>query len=217
MDAPLEGPAPEQRRAALVTDVPGGDIPAATVAEIERAGQLLQDAGWEVESATPPELPRVSEIWGYVLATDFAVLVPTIQPIITAPLHEVLMQLNRKFDPSNLPNSQVHAERSRLNRLWSDFFNDYPVVVGPTWCRTPWPADADLDPDSGLDLLLDTIRFITPGNVLGLPSVALPMGVADGLPTGVQVYADLWREDLCLDAAATIEAGVDTPTPIDPS
>lgn len=77
-------------------------------------------------------------------------------------------------------------------------------------------ADADLDHESGLDLLLDTIRFITPGNVLGLPSVALPMGEVDGLPTGIQIYADLWREDLCLNAAGVIEAAVGQPTPIDP-
>jgi amidase len=73
-----------------------------------------------------------------------------------------------------------------------------------------------LDPVTGLDLLLDTIRFITPGNVLGLPSVALPMGVTDGLPTGIQIYADLWREDLCLDVAEVIEAAVSPAKVIDP-
>jgi amidase len=47
--------------------------------------------------------------------------------------------------------------------------------------------------------------------------VALPTGVADGVPTGVQVYADLWREDLCLEAAEVIEGGVRRPTPTDPN
>ena len=60
------------------------------------------------------------------------------------------------------------------------------------------------------------LQFITPGNLLGLPVVALPMGVVDGLPTGVQIYADRWREDLCLDGAALIEARVGHITPIDP-
>ncbi len=89
-------------------------------------------------------------------------------------------------------------------------------MVGPTWARLPWPIDADLDPDGGVELLLDTIRFITPGNVLGLPAVALPTGVAGGLATGIQIYADLWREDLCLQAAETIEGEVFRATPIDP-
>ena len=101
-------------------------------------------------------------------------------------------------------------------RLWSGFFAQFPVVIGPTWAQLPWPADADLEAGSGVELVLDTVRFITPGNVLGLPSVALPTGVAFGLPTGIQIYADLWREDLCLEAAEIVEAGVDRPTPIDP-
>ncbi len=216
VDAPLKGPSPERARAALVTDIPGERLPAATVAAIEQAGSALQRAGWEVESVTPPELVRVNEIWGYVLATDFSVMLPMIQPIITESLHDVLLKLCQRFDPSHMPNAAIHSERSRLRRLWSALFVDYPVVIGPTWCRTPWPADADLDQDEGLEVVLDTARFITPGNVLGLPSVALPMGVEDGLPTGVQVYADLWREDLCLEASRVIEAQAGKPVPIDP-
>lgn len=216
VDAPLKGPAPARRRAALVTDIPGESLPASTVAAIEQSGAILRQAGWEVESLAPPELIRVNEIWGYVLAVDFSVMLPMIQPIITQPLHDVLLKLCQRFDPHQMPNSVIHSERARLRRLWSAFFSDYPVVIGPTWCRTPWPADADLDPESGPDVVLDTARFITPGNVLGLPSVALPMGVEDGLPTGVQVYADLWREDLCLEAARVIEAEAGRQTPIDP-
>jgi len=112
--------------------------------------------------------------------------------------------------------TEAHATRSMLIRLWSQFFAECPVVVGPTWTRLPWPAGADLDPASGVALVRDTTRFVLPGNLLGLPAVAVPTGVADGLPTGVQVYADLWREDLCLEAAEIVEAGLAMPTPIDP-
>ena len=42
------------------------------------------------------------------------------------------------------------------------------------------------------------------------------MRLAQDAPTGIQVYADLWREDLCLDAAEIIEQGVGTSVPIDP-
>ena len=215
VDAPLTGPEPTRRRAAIVTSIAGANIPAATVAAIRRAADALSSAGWEVEEAEPPELERVSELWGNVLTTDFVDLVPMIQPVITKALFESLSKLNARYSPQ-VSNSVVHTERSRLTRLWSAFFETYPVAIGPTWTRLPWPADADLDPETGLDLLVDTVRFITPGNVLGLPSVALPTGVADGLPTGVQIYADLWREDLCLEAAEIVEARVDASTPIDP-
>jgi amidase len=53
-------------------------------------------------------------------------------------------------------------------------------------------------------------------NVLGLPAVAVPIGLDDDLPTGVQVIGRRFREDLCLDAAEIIEAAAGLPTPIDP-
>ena len=44
----------------------------------------------------------------------------------------------------------------------------------------------------------------------------MPMGIANGLPTGIQSYSELYREDLCLLAAEIIEKERDCPTPIDP-
>ena len=216
VDVPLRGPPPSARRAALVTQIPGVDLPSVTVAEIQRAGQILARAGWEVELAQPPEIDLVTTTWLDLLANDFSVLMPSIRSIISRPLYDHMMRVCSWGDAGAMPNSDIHATRSLLTRLWSEFFVQYPVAIGPTWTQLPWPVDADLDPESGVQLTLDTVRFITPANLLGLPSVALPMGVADGLPTGIQVYADLWREDLCLEAAEIVEGGVGKPTPIDP-
>jgi amidase len=53
-------------------------------------------------------------------------------------------------------------------------------------------------------------------NLLGLPAVAVPVGESGGLPQVVQVIGPRFREDLCLAAAAAIEARVPRLTPIDP-
>jgi len=216
VDVPLQGPAPAVRRAALVTRIPGVLLPEETVEAILHAGRLLSAAGWEVEAAEPPELERVSEIYLNLLSIDFVSLMPSIRSVIAPALYDYMMALCSENDGAELPNSEIHAARSSLIRLWSSFFAQYPVVVGPTWTRLPWPIDADLEPDSGVPLVLETAKFIIPGNLLGLPSVALPMGVVDGLPTGIQLYSDLWREDLCLEAAELIERDVERPTPIEP-
>jgi amidase len=52
--------------------------------------------------------------------------------------------------------------------------------------------------------------------VLGLPAMAVPTGIANGLPVGVQIIGPRFREDLCLAAAEAIEARVPRLTPIDP-
>jgi amidase len=216
VDVPLVGPEPARRRAALLTRISGVEIPRVTLDAVRRAGNALADAGWAVEEAEPPELDAVHETWSQVLAVDLCSWLPAVRPLISRKLYENFAHLCRSFEASAVSNLEIHARRSRLTRLWSLFFVRYPVLVGPTWTQLPWPPDADLAPGTGLRLLHDTARLLTPANVLGFPAVAVPTGVVDGLPTGVQVHADLWREDLCLAAAETVEAAVGTPTPIDP-
>jgi amidase len=53
-------------------------------------------------------------------------------------------------------------------------------------------------------------------NTLGLPAVAIPVGIGEGLPQVVQVIGPRYREDLCLDAAEAIEDRLGIITPIDP-
>lgn len=216
VDAPLAGPVPEHPRAALVTNIPGEEMPAATVSDIERAGRALADRGWEVEEAQAPELDRVNDIWGKVITYDSDVLFAEMGSILRPVVYESLVRMAEYFDARSMPNAAIHRERRRLRALWSEWLTDYTVAIGPTWTCTPWVIDADLDPERGLQVFLDTIRFITPGNVLGIPGVALPTGVADGLAAGIQVYAELYRDDLCLMAAEAIEAECPMPTPIDP-
>jgi amidase len=52
--------------------------------------------------------------------------------------------------------------------------------------------------------------------MLGLPGLAVPTGLADGIPVGVQLVASRFREDTCLTAAEVIEARYPAATPIDP-
>jgi amidase len=60
------------------------------------------------------------------------------------------------------------------------------------------------------------VRFVLPANLLGLPAACVPVGLANDLPTGVQVIGDMFRDDLCLNAAEAIEQSLGVLTPIDP-
>jgi amidase len=213
--APLQGP-PVAKRAALVTALPGTSLPAATVAAVERAGAALVAAGWTVDTVTPPEIDAINHTWGQILAADVADMLPTLASIMSAGPVMAMQQLVARFGGAALHGNARFVERDRLAQAWSRLFLDWPLVIGPIWTDLPFRHDEDLDPHTGLDTTLSRLRFITPGNLLGIPAVAVPTGVVDGLPTGVQVYAERWREDLCLDGAAVIEAACGAITPIDP-
>jgi amidase len=68
----------------------------------------------------------------------------------------------------------------------------------------------------GVAAIVAAMRMALAVNVLGVPAVALPVGIGDGLPQAVQVIGPRYREDLCLDAAAAMEDRVGIITPIDP-
>jgi amidase len=217
VDVPLVGPAPEERRVALVTEVPGASIPPDTVAAVQRAGELLANVGWTVEKVTPPEVLRVGELWHKLIATDLSCTLPMAEPVLSPELFDYVTRLCRAAKVHEVSNNRLHEERSRLMRAWSGFLSEYPVAIGPNLTSMPWPLDADLDPKTGLDLLSQATRFILPASALGLPVVALPLRFGHAPPTGIQIYADLWREDLCLDVAEIVEQGVGMIVPIDPA
>ena len=57
-------------------------------------------------------------------------------------------------------------------------------------------------------LFWNDLRFVSSINVLGLPAAVVPVGLAGRNPVGVQLIGSRYREDVCLDAAAAIEAKV---------
>ncbi len=214
VDVPLQGAVPESPKAALVSEMKGYQIPNAIKSEIKRAGSVLKDKGWIVDEVEAPELDRVYEIWGKILmgGSDLDAIGEGVKPETVA----YLKRLQTVYDVQSLTLDEALIERRRLRRLWSAFLTDYTVAIGPTWATLPWPIDSDLDPDKGVGLVRDSWPFIAPGNALGIPSVALPTGVSDGLPTGIQIYSEVYREDLCLWASEIIESESQCPTPIDP-
>ena len=214
-DAPLYGP-DVKKRAAIVTDIPGVELPESTRDALLQAATALEEMGWETVEIQPPELAHVHEVWMHHLSADFKPLLGDMSAVMTdAPL-EFLRLLCERNDPAAVGLANIHAERNRLSRLWSEFFTANPIMVGPTWTGPQFEHDADINGVVGLELAIDLLRFISPANVLGLPSAAIPIGVTDGLPTGVQVYADRWRDDLALSGAEAIEAVVGQICPIDP-
>lgn len=215
--APLVGPkAKKPIRVALVTHPAGGTTAASIRDGVSAAGKALDASGYRVEEVAPPMLEAAIETWGRWLSWEFGALSDQLNAVMSADANKFFSAFSALFGSPTYADSIVLLQtRHQIARAWSEFFADYPIIVGPTWCEPQFDHGYDIAGASSAAAIVNLMRFVTPMNLLGLPVVCVPTGVADGLPTGVQVIGDRFREDLCLDAAAAIERKLGTLTPID--
>jgi amidase len=110
---------------------------------------------------------------------------------------------------------QSFITRQSLLRAWGEFQHTHPLNVAPICTDVPFEVGTDLAAGRVAETI-HAMRMAIAVNALGLPAVAVPVGVADGLPQVVQVIGPRYREDLCLDAAEAVEQRLGVITPIDP-
>ncbi|MGC2485928.1 MAG: amidase [Acidimicrobiales bacterium] len=217
VDVPLHGP-PTSKRVALVPEPFGGDTDPEIAEGVRRAGRVLQEAGYDVEEIEPPRVLDTYLTWAEFMTTSLADI-PIPLDMVLGPDALRFLELSTE-DFSVVPTMRAAAvlqqTRFGIGRAWREFFTTYPLIVGPTWTLPPFPLGYDIQDKESAMRVLETVRFVLPANLLGLPAACVPVGFAKDLPTGVQVIGDLFREDLCLNAAEAIEQGLGVFTPIDP-
>ena len=216
--APLEGPRPAGAlRVAVMDEPPGGATSPAVRDAVRAAADALSRAGFAVEAATPPDFERIVEVWGSFLVNDMRPLLPILSGVMgeeAMRFIDLVMAAHPVLDAAGM--SEILVERHRIARAWSGFQDALPLVLSPVWTEPAFRAGDDIADGDGAVRTLRLIRCVLPGNLLGLPAAVVPAAVANGLPIGVQITGPRFREDLCLDAAAAIEAALGARTPIDP-
>lgn len=84
------------------------------------------------------------------------------------------------------------AMRDAITREFRDAFKKVDLILTPT---TPTPAfKAGEKTANPLEMYLADI-FTVPANIAGVPAMSVPSGFAGSLPLGIQLTADLGRED----------------------
>ena len=207
----------ERLRIAVMTDPPGGTTDPGIAGAIRAVADLLADAGHDVVDAIPPGYERTADLWRMLMIDDIRAQKDLLPLVLGSDAMSLLDMFDASSEPTRIPDTHLmHAERYGLMRQWSAFHQEYPVLLSPTWALRAFLPGADLDPDTAVEMMTDTIRPVVPSNLLGTPSVVTPAGVVDGLPVGVQVMGDRYTDLRCLTVAAEIESLVGTFTPIDP-
>jgi amidase len=216
--APLRGPSlAEPVRVALVVD-PAGQGTADQVQEgVRKAANALADAGYAVEEVEPPSIVAAAKALLDMLNTPeiragwqmMSLSMPADTQRFMSAFYEVA------GDPDPVATMQSFVVRQSLLRAWGEFQEEHPLIVAPIFTDLPFDVGTDLA-DGRVAQTIAGLRMALAVNALGLPAVALPVGMGQGLPQAVQVICPHYREDLCLDAAAALEDRVGVITPIDP-
>ncbi|MFO1311242.1 MAG: amidase family protein [Burkholderiales bacterium] len=218
--APLMGPA-APRRVAIVDAAEdlGGIAPSPAVqGALLHASQALADAGYEVVREKTPGFARAFELW-------FETLVPEFRHFMRADferdgdegLRTALSYMLDHVPPLDAPaHLRALAERTRVIRGWNLFFAHTPLVLTVVCTEPPYEHGFDVESAERSARVWREASTLMAVPVLGLPGVAVPTGIAGGLPLGVQIVGPRFREDLVLAAAEAIEARTPRLVPIDP-
>ena len=217
--APLRGPQPVKPiRVAVVLD-PAGQGTAKQVQDgVRKAARALEDAGYAVEEVEPPSIDAAARALVVMLSTPGtrAVWQQVMPPWMPAPTRQFMAAFfDAAGNPDAVATEQSFVTRHAVLRWWGEFQETHPLIVAPIATDVPSLAGTDLD-EGQVAKDFTTMRMAMAVNALGLPAVAVPVGIQDGLPQVVQVIGPRYREDLCLDAAGMIEDRLGIITPIDP-
>lgn len=210
---PLSGPL----RVALVTDPGGMGVHPDVRHDLEWAADVLERAGYAVEHV--PDVPRIADaITAYLtmVSSEFSLTWPRVRPMLTEQsARHMELTMDGQPNPTLEQYLSATATRHAVLRDWLQFLERYPLLLGPVTTDPPAdpPADMELDAQQNAAMAV-SVRLCSVTSFAGLPAVAVPTGTRRGVPTGVQIIGRPFREDLCLSAAAAIEATVGVLTPV---
>jgi aspartyl-tRNA(Asn)/glutamyl-tRNA(Gln) amidotransferase subunit A len=186
---------------------PGFDAPVdwEGIAAVEQAARLLMEAGAEVEEADPG-LPDTRDIFGRIWGVALARLVNSFPETRRHMLDPGLLDVARALSGmSAIEFLDGDAMRLAAAHTMARFHQKYDLVLCPTVPSAAPMADAPAgDPMQALWTQWAPWTFAF--NLTRQPAISVPMGfTAAGLPRAVQLAAPMYRDDIVLRAARTLE------------
>lgn len=210
--APLRGPmAPAPIKVAIANIPSDLETDPEVMALLAQAAGYLTDAGYAVCEVETPDISATWQVWCDLIATEIEVLQAAQMRDLGSP--DFVQALDGLIRMATILDGEGYmraiAQRSRLLRDWLTFLEDWPLILAPVSVRRTPGVNADLGGDAALrQFFWNDTRFVSAISVLGLPVAVTPVGLLEGHPVGAQIIGTRFREDLCLDAAAAIEARV---------
>jgi amidase len=209
--APLVGPPLDAPiKVAVTTEDYGVGIDPQVRASVGRAADILSDAGYAVEEAALPNVADTLDLWFNLLFTEFSGLLEQgARPLFSETMAGVIDAYKERAElQDHAGYMRGLAQRNAMLREWGLFHEQYPLVLTPTLLGPPLRVGDDEGGYDSVKRVFESATYVSSMNLLGLPVGIAPIGMHDTSPISVQLIGPRYREDLCLDAAAVIEAEV---------
>ncbi len=184
----------------------GYPVHPAIISNLDKAATLLEKAGYRVEEIEIPPINEPARAWFNVTTLEIKA---TLDPLVREHGSETIQRVfDHFYQLSNMVDPMGYmagiADRTRMLRDWSVLLNRYPLILTPFLMRPAYPTDYD-ETFEGFKDLMDSAIYSFGVNYLGLPAGNIPVDLVEGMPSGVQIIGQKWREDLILDAMQVIE------------
>jgi amidase len=206
--APLEfANAREPTRVAVFRSWAHSAVDPSVSAAVDQAAQWLQAAGYTVEEVEPPHFAEVSAMQFHMVMNDMR---RGGEPFMREHGDDALRKALRHYmaiNPVWDRDAYLEAMTRRFNiaRDWAVFFERYPVLLMPNSWERQFPIDDDQrSADRTAQILLAQAPLLGTAT-LGLPGLSVPTGLVNGLPVGVQIVSNKFREDRMLAVGEVIE------------
>ncbi|MEV5283150.1 amidase [Streptomyces sp. NPDC052811] len=211
-------PLPAPATVAVVTDPGGHGVDPSIAAAVAVAAEALTDAGYTVrEVADVPRLDESLEVYMAITLAEFAPSWPVVRTLLGSGGDRYIAMVMADTSPATADEvMRLMGRWLSIRRSWAEFLDAHPLLLGPVFTEPPVEPGLESRDRAGRDRVASAMRLCTATSLAGLPAVAVPTGIADGLPAGVQLVGRPFREDLCLAAAAEIESRVGVLTPVTP-
>lgn len=210
--APLSYSSPGDAVRVAVVRRPINKEPHDAISEgLDRAAQYLAAAGYVVEDAEAPFSQKIGKLWNSLILTEL--LQPVADEYIKKNGSESLKTFfynTARYSPRLNLEEYLKAmkERTTIMRQWQCFVKRYPIVLTPFSLSLPYEVDEDLKGEDRVMQMMEDLQTCFSINFLGLPAAVTPIGIHEGIPFGIQIIGQRFREDMVLDAAEVIQQKV---------
>lgn len=215
--APLFGPEPAAPIRVSLMKSPGG-VPVHPSVEraLDAAASALSRAGYQVGEAEPPRYAEALEAYSSLVMSEFGASSAMLKRILGPAAWSYVECSMKLARPADLAGYQgLIALRQGIQRDWAEFLSRAPLILGPVFSEPAAAVDADIAGIESHERVIKGFGLCSVTSFIGLPALAVPTGMADGLPLGVQLIGPMFREDLCLEAGLRIEAALGRLAPMD--